>query len=114
MFADITKPPPPLPTANASPVCAGVTLQTPLSRRGHGPGIILLIPDSQDLLAISEVVPSPVIKWSEEGYSVVAIEASTVVNAATDGAQSVLRAAVAALRSCIVCEPKDNIGLVGV
>lgn len=66
-YSDISKPAPPLPTTNLKSIGSGVSLLAPLSRRGHGPGIILLVPDHEDQLTISQGVPSLLVKWAEEG-----------------------------------------------
>ena len=79
-FTPTSVPPNPLPTATPSTVSPGISLLPPLSRRGHGPGLILLVPDLADdkLLAIEEGVPSHLIKWAEEGYTVLSIQASAL------------------------------------
>ncbi|KAF7560366.1 hypothetical protein G7046_g3782 [Stylonectria norvegica] len=109
MYADITKPPKALPTAELKAVRQGVSLLPPLSRRGHGPGLIILTSDSKDQLTITEGVPSLLIKWAEEGYSVVQIDASAFDDTAS---QTILQEAVEDLSQCEKCEPKGKIGLV--
>ena len=114
MFEDITKPPAPLPTPQLETLQPGVSLLPPLLRKGdQGPGLIVLSLDSDSSanpVNISEGVPSPLLKWAEEGYTVVEIK-----HAALSGDKSaldVLIEAVAALSRCPKCEPKDKIGLV--
>lgn len=109
MFNDISKPPPPLPSPELTEVMPGVSLLQPLSRLGTGPGIILLTHNYEDPLAIVEGVPSPLVKWAEEGYTVVEIQA----RALRTGAGHIIKAAVEALRGCDKCEPKDKVGLIG-
>lgn len=109
MFNDITKPPPPLPSPDLTQVAPGVSLLRPLSRRGSGPGIIILTADYEDSLAIREGVPSPLVKWAEEGYTVVEVQARALVAAEAQ----VVKSAVDALAGCEKCEPKDKVGLVG-
>lgn len=109
MFNDITKPPPPLPSPDLTEVAPGVSLLRPLSRRGTGPGMILLTADHEDPLAISDGVPSPLVKWAEEGYAVVEIQA----RALAAGSAQLLGSAVEALEGCGECEPKGKVGLVG-
>lgn len=109
MFNDISKPPPPLPSPEPTEVMPGVSLLRPLSRLGTGPGMIILAHDYKDSLAIKEGVPSPLIKWAEEGYAVIEIQATAL----RAGEGSVIKSAVEVLRSCDKCEPKDKIGLVG-
>ncbi|POS69410.1 hypothetical protein DHEL01_v212194 [Diaporthe helianthi] len=108
MFNDISKPPPPLPSPELSEVRPGVSLLRPLSRLGTGPGIIVLTPNYEDSLAINDGVPSPLVKWAEEGYTVVEIQA----RALRTGAGHIIKAAIEVLRDCDKCEPKDQVGLV--
>ncbi|RMJ11425.1 hypothetical protein BHE90_009674 [Fusarium euwallaceae] len=109
MFADITKPPAPLPTSQLQTLSEGVSLLPPLSRRGHGPGLIILHRHTEDPLAFYDGAPSPLLKWAEEGYAVVQLEP-----AAFNGrsAKDVLCEAVNALNECSKCDPKGNVGLV--
>lgn len=112
MLADVTKPPAPLPSADLHILSDGVSLLPPLSRVGIGPGLILLLPDDdKNLRAIIEGVPSPLTKWCEEGYAVVAIQSRALRDG--DTALNSLRTAVEALKACLKCKPKDKIGLVG-
>lgn len=108
-FNDISKPPPPLPTPVLTAVLPGVSLLQPLSRRGTGPGMIILVTDYSDSLAITDGVPSPLVKWAEEGYTVVEIKAEALKSTGTDP----IRSAIETLYECDVCEPKDKIGLTG-
>lgn len=110
MFNDISKPPPPLPSQELTVIAPGVSLLQPLSRRGTGPGVIILTPDFEDSLAIKDGVPAPLLKWAEEGYTVVEIQASALL---TGKEQDLIKSAIEAFDSCEKCEPKGNIGLVG-
>lgn len=109
MYNDITKPPPPLPSPKLSDVAPGVALLRPLSRRGTGPGMIILTSDYHDSLAINNGVPSPLVKWAEEGYAVVEVQAKAMFG----GLDKVMESAIQILMECDKCEPKDKIGLVG-
>ena len=106
MFNDITKPAPPLPETVVKEISSELTLLQPLTRRGHGPGIIVLLPPQHDFSAIKEGVPSLPIKWAEEGYTVVG------VSSLAKNAESTLQQALDALKACDKCEPKDKVGLV--
>ncbi|KAJ4368735.1 hypothetical protein N0V83_005817 [Neocucurbitaria cava] len=108
MFNDITKPPPPLPVKDLRELCPGVSLLSPLTRRGHGPGIILLVPDSDASTKIIEGVPSHLVKWAEEGYTVVEIQQQALANGAAD----VLKQSIHTLKNNPKCEPKDKIGVI--
>ncbi|RBR23698.1 uncharacterized protein FIESC28_03494 [Fusarium coffeatum] len=108
MFADITQPPNPLPAPQLKEIRPGVSLLPPLSRRGHGPGLVVLTPTSENLLEIKDGVPSVLIKWAEEGYTVVQIDGSTF--AAVDSG-NVLSEALEAMRQCEQYD-EGKIGLV--
>lgn len=71
--------------------------------------MIILTTDYQDPLAINNGVPSPLIKWAEEGYTVVEIQAKALSGDQNDA----IKSAVQMLTDCDKCEPKDRIGLVG-
>ncbi|KAK2674765.1 hypothetical protein RAB80_009749 [Fusarium oxysporum f. sp. vasinfectum] len=109
MYADISKPPAPLPSINLKVLRPGLSLLYPLSRRGHGPGLIVLSATAEDPLAFYEGVPSSLVKWAEEGYAVVQIEA-----AAFEGKDSgvVLKEAIDILKECEKCDLGDKVGLV--
>lgn len=109
MYADITKPPKPLPTTRPVSVVEGITVLPPLTRRGHGPGLIILQDDSENHLEIIQGVPSALIKWSEEGYVVAEIQAKAFQR----GANEVLADALASIKKCPEFESGAKIGLVG-
>lgn len=111
MYADISKPPAPLPRAQPQKVSDGITLLPPLSRRGLGPGLIILQQDSTQHLDIIDGVPSALIKWAEEGYAVVEIQARAVLQASI--ATETLELALGALQSCPKFEQDSKIGIVG-
>lgn len=71
--------------------------------------MIILTTDYDESLAIKEGVPSPLVKWAEEGYTVVEIQATALQT----GKGHVIRSGIEALESCGQCQPKDKIGLVG-
>ncbi|OAQ65257.1 dienelactone hydrolase [Pochonia chlamydosporia 170] len=77
-FYDPTSPneqAPPLPSAPLQQLTPQTVLQPPLSRRGTGPGLILLLPPNIDPSTRPEkpLDPEPVQKWAEEGFTVVGI-----------------------------------------
>lgn len=77
--APVTPPlPPPSSSAPHLPsypapqeISSHLTLQAPLSRRGHGPGLVLVL-DHYALIEKSEkhLDPPPLQKWAEEGFCV--------------------------------------------
>lgn len=114
MFEDISKPPRPLPTPQLETLRPGLSLLPPLLRKGdQGPGLIILCPDSESTdgpVSIAEGVPSPLLKWAEEGYTVVEICLSAL--SGSTPASDVLGDAVAALAQCQKCAPQGKVGLV--
>jgi carboxymethylenebutenolidase len=108
MYADISKPPKALPSAEPKKLDGGLSLLPPLTRRGHGPGLIVLVAQSADKLMHDGGVPSPLMKWAEEGYTVVEIPSS-----AWTADASPLKAAVAAIKECENYEDTGKFGLVG-
>ncbi|CAG8947185.1 unnamed protein product [Penicillium salamii] len=85
---------------------SGVCVLPPLSRRGMGPGMITILPDgppSSQILV--DGVPSPSMKWAEEGYTVVEIRGSALERGYS------LSRAIEALAQHDQCTPKGIIGL---
>jgi carboxymethylenebutenolidase len=110
LYNDITKAPPPLPSTEPHCLSDGITLLPPLTRRGHGPGLIIVLQDhNHDALSIQEGVPSIMVKWAEERYTVVEVQQRAV----WAGASRALETALGALSTCSKCEPQDKIGLIG-
>lgn len=87
-----------------------ITLQPPLSRRGLGPGLILIL-DHYALIEKSEkhLDPPPLQKWAEEGFAVVQV---LVPGKAEDGGEFPLERALDVLRGCEGCEFGRGVGLV--
>lgn len=110
MYADISQPPPPLPEPRLQTIGAGLRLLPPLSRLGHGPGMLLLVADSETdtPLTIDNGVPGSLIKWAEEGFTVVEIKAS-----ALSKGSNVIHTAIEALKQCAECDYDAKVGVVG-
>ncbi|RYP14184.1 hypothetical protein DL765_006545 [Monosporascus sp. GIB2] len=100
-----------LPETVLEQLAPGITLSHPLSRRGYGPGFIVLVPHtgtaSATTLAVNHGVPSPLMKWAEESYTVVEITEAALNNVA-----DALNLAVAEIAKRTTTNPKDIIGLV--
>lgn len=111
MYADISKPPAPLPSAQLQNLQTGLSLQPPLTRRGSGPGLIILTTADEYDEAVThrDDAPTPVLKWAEEGYTVVQTSAAAV---ASSGAEQIFSLAMDALQGCDACEPKGKVGVV--
>lgn len=110
-YADITKPPAPLPSAELQILKAGVSLQPPLTRQGSGPGLIILTTADlyDEKVAERDDAPTAVLRWAEEGYTVVQISASAIESLSVE---AVFTEAIGALDKCDVCQPKDKVGLI--
>ncbi|CAK4030696.1 Hypothetical predicted protein [Lecanosticta acicola] len=105
-FAYGSGPPKPVPPMKPEQLAEGITLVRPLSRKGVGPGMIVLAPndDSATPVEIEDGIPSLRMKWAEEGYCVVEIR--------SHASSSALKTAVAKLSECAECEPKEKMGLI--
>ncbi|OAX82049.1 hypothetical protein ACJ72_03606 [Emergomyces africanus] len=104
----------PLPSARPTQLGPNLTLQPPLSRRGHGPGLLLLLPDNIPLDNNKETVdPPPLQKWAEEGYAVAKVQIPATA-AATDGFSvlSAVQQGLEALKGLVECDVKDKFGLI--
>lgn len=69
---------PPLPSAPRVRLGTNSVLQPPLSRRGSGPGLVLILPSGGSVKrGVGEkgppLDPEPVLKWAEEGFAVVGV-----------------------------------------
>lgn len=109
----------PLPSAPLRPLSPNATLQPPLSRRGHGPGLVVIDPghvlrEKPD--AESETLdPAPQYKWAEEGFAVVRISVGGRLSEGEGeawGAKDLGRA-VEVLGGLGECDVKDKFGLLG-
>lgn len=86
-----------------------IKLQPPLSRLGHGPGLVLVL-DHYALMEKSEkhVDPPPLQKWAEEGFAVAQM---LVPGKAEDGGEFNLQKAIDALTELEGCD-KGPIGVI--
>lgn len=95
--------PPPQPVSTAR----GLTLVSPITRRGYGPGLIVLVDQPSSGLSIRNGVPSPLQKWAEEGFCVI-----EVLHRACEDHGQLLRTAISELEKNDKCEANNGIGLV--
>lgn len=117
-FAYGSGPPKPVPPQKPEEIAQGITLLRPLSRKGHGPGLIILAPPpAQDnnnpttsSKEIQNGIPSLRMKWAEEGYCVAQIQPHASSSSASSS--SALQRAVQALQACAECEPKEKMGII--
>ena len=69
----------PLPKPYIIKLNPGVFLLPVLSRQGTGPGMIVIVPDDpSDQLTQFNNIPSPSLKWAEEGCNVVEVQESAI------------------------------------
>ncbi|CAI7629717.1 unnamed protein product [Penicillium glandicola] len=97
-----------LPQVKLTELGPGQTLLNPLSRKGVGPGLIILTSSiAPGGVHLEDGVPSPQMKWGEEGYTVVEIR-----DVVDDGSQDPIKLALEALAHSETCQPKEQVGLV--
>lgn len=107
-------PPPALPRTNIRRITPNVTLLEPLSRQGHGPGLVILVSESgvvngESPTRIEDGVPSPLMKWAEESYTVVEVTQKALF-CETDP----LKLALTALAACHTTKPKHTVGILSI
>lgn len=119
-FAYGSEPPKPVPPQKPEKIAQGITLLRPLSRKGHGPGLIILAPppppqdNNNPITSSKEIqngIPSLRMKWAEEGYCVAQIQPHAS-SSSSSSSSSVLQIAVQALQACAECEPKEKMGII--
>ncbi|KAK3937015.1 hypothetical protein QBC46DRAFT_393808 [Diplogelasinospora grovesii] len=99
----------PLPNAPCIQVTSEITIQPPLSRRGTGPGLILIVANHLDLNHHAKTLdPPPIQKWAEEGYAVSQICLGETAANLPEQLDTALRE----LKKLPSCSPVDKVGLV--
>lgn len=98
----------PLASRPPQAISSHLTLQAPLSRRGNGPGLILVV-DHYALLDASEksLDPPPLTKWAEEGFAVIQV---LVPGKVDDGGEFPLEKAIECLKGCEGCDMQEGKG----
>ncbi|TGJ81882.1 hypothetical protein E0Z10_g6903 [Xylaria hypoxylon] len=131
-MADVQEAPVPLPSAPIVQLAGNATLQPPLTRRGYGPGLIVITPG--DPPSLSETVPIigqqetdnesdsrdfktldplPQKKWAEEGYAVVQLNFGDRQQGKEEwDINTALDKAIEALRGLEACNVRDRFGLI--
>ena len=88
-----------------------VTLQTPLSRFGKGPGLLLLVSEDYNSRSSTDITktldPEPQQKWAEEGFAVVEVK----VDPAT--VEEDVKTGVAALTKLPESASYSTVGVIG-
>ena len=99
-----------LPSAKPVNISSNVTLHPPLTRRGYGPALILLVPAELDLNGSNKTLdPPPLQKWAEEGFAVAQI---TLNDGAGDQFSTHLQEATNALSARKECDSVEKIGVI--
>ncbi|EHY58466.1 hypothetical protein ABEF92_007629 [Exophiala dermatitidis] len=104
-----------LPTAELVKIDSHISLLPPLSRRGYGPGLIIVLPDDTPTYTdggtvCEDGIPPPLLKWAEEGFAVLEIREAALRD--TNSVQNVVDKAVAALEQCKQCRSDGGIGMI--
>jgi len=96
-----------------------ISIQPPLSRRGTGPGLIVVVPDDIDVDIDIDLKgnhgktktldPPPRQKWAEESYAV----AQIVSDKAGTGISEKIAVAIKELGRLEACEDVKRLGLLG-
>ncbi|KAI1206653.1 uncharacterized protein F4807DRAFT_437728 [Annulohypoxylon truncatum] len=86
-----------------------LTITPPLSRRGHGPGLLLLVDEGLDLRRHKKTLdPPPLLKWAEEGFAVAQLRAAA---SNKDFIRDGLRLALSELSGSSSCDQSERIGI---
>jgi carboxymethylenebutenolidase len=109
-----TEPPRPLPSAKVIPLAPNASLQPPLSRRGDGPGIVVVDAGLPDSTVEESLDPVPQKKWAEEGYAVARLTYPKGVSIEGQWElETALSKTIEALVDLDTCTTKDKFGLIG-
>ncbi|KAI1463744.1 carboxymethylenebutenolidase [Daldinia caldariorum] len=87
-----------------------LTIQPPLSRRGHGPGLLLLLDAELDLRKHERTLdPPPLHKWAEEGFAVAQLR---ITKSDAISIRDGIRSALSALLELPSCDQAKKIGVI--
>ncbi|EAW07012.1 uncharacterized protein ACLA_087150 [Aspergillus clavatus NRRL 1] len=105
-----------LPSAARVVLKPSVLLQPPLSRCGHGPGLILIRPGhfAECQQKNKSLDPEPLQKWAEESYAVAQISLDAQTSGDSTYVLDLVKTASEALASLPECDGKDQFGLLDV
>lgn len=102
----------PLPNAQPVKLAPNLTIHAPLSRKGYGPGVLIVRSSvsSDQRNAEKTLDPEPLQKWAEEGFVSVEVEVSEDLQSM----QEIFHQALSALETHEKCDKKSRYGLIGV
>ncbi|KGO48626.1 hypothetical protein PEX1_103640 [Penicillium expansum] len=100
----------PLPNAQPVKLAPNLTIHAPLSRQGHGPGMLIIrsLVNLNEVNTVPTLDPEPIQKWAEEGYVTLEIE----VSEGHPLAKETLIEALDALNQHEKCTTKSSYGLI--
>ncbi|KAK9234459.1 hypothetical protein V1525DRAFT_58577 [Lipomyces kononenkoae] len=103
----------PLPSTPVSQLAHNAVVQAPLTRRGHGPGLFIIIPKVYSKISSEETLdPHPLQKWAEEGFAVVRVSFSTdPLDSNCWNIGQALELGITALKSLPECDDKDRFAI---
>ncbi|KAM0284005.1 hypothetical protein ACHAQH_002200 [Verticillium albo-atrum] len=96
--------------ADAKGTGCAISIHRPLTRRGHGPGLIILTEEGHGVPKDGILDPPPAQKWAEEGYAVAEITAGA--SSENANLNDLLEDAAKQLDALDVCDQKGRIGLI--
>lgn len=126
-MTDEEETPVPLPSAPVIRLAGNATLQPPLTRRGHGPGLIIITPGDLNVPKEKQegeyrsddrnpktLDPLPQKKWAEEGYAVLQLSFGDGEPGTEEwDIGTAFDRAIDALTTLETCDVKDRFGLIG-
>ncbi|RDW65690.1 uncharacterized protein DSM5745_09429 [Aspergillus mulundensis] len=100
----------PLPSAPTVEVAPGVLLQSPLSRCGRGPGLVLIraAVHAECQANNQSLDPEPLQKWAEESFAVAQITLDSESSKSDTALSDLVRSAEQALSGLAECNSKDK------
>jgi len=106
---------PPLPSAPLITLSSNLVIQPPLTSRGSGPGIVLLLQNPSHLSASHQsrrpLDPEPVQKWAEEGFTVAGVTLSPVFHQAS--VTSIIKQGINGLLQTRELDKRDKFAVIG-
>ena len=107
----------PLPMSPITQLASNCRLQRPLSRRGHGPGLLILTAPHTASTNNKTLDPEPIQKWAEEGFAVIEV---TIYDDEDDNTgkwqwnvDNCVAKAIATFAALPECSEKHKFGMVG-
>ncbi|KAL4923702.1 uncharacterized protein BDV17DRAFT_233383 [Aspergillus undulatus] len=102
-----------LPSAPLRQLCLNVVLQPPLSRSGHGPGLVIIRSSVHAACQANNntLDPEPIKKWAEESFAVAQVTLDAEASQSEELVWRLLVLANDGLLSLAECDNKEKVGL---